>query len=159
MFIPLLIVTFTISLVTCFVTGWLFRHPITAILKRIIGEQLSGAWQRYIAFATYIVGISGGVRIWDLEKYITPHLPASEPITLNADRWTLEVYRTIIGTLQSIAWMLLVFFVFALIAYVILRGFELLHVRKAGEPKELGGRTVLEAPVSEVDTAGNALKI
>src|SRR5262245_13789720 len=117
MFIPLLIVTFTISLVTCFVTGWLFRRPITAILNRIIGPQLSGAWQRYIAFAVYIVGMSGGVRIWDLEKYITPHLPASEPITLNADRWTLEVYSTIIGTLQSIAWMLLVFFVFALVAY------------------------------------------
>ncbi|MED5415647.1 MAG: hypothetical protein VYC64_11885 [Candidatus Latescibacterota bacterium] len=33
----------------------------------------------------------------------------------------LEVYRTLIGTLQSVAWMLLVFFVFALIAYVIVR--------------------------------------
>jgi hypothetical protein len=159
MFIPLLIVTFTISLTTCFVTGWLFRRPITVILNRVIGEQLSGAWQRYIAFAVYIVGISGGVRIWDLEKYISPHPPAIEPIALNADRWTLEVYRTIIGTLQSIAWMLLVFFVFALIAYVILRGFELLHARKAGEPKEPGSGTVLEAPVSEVDVASNALKL
>jgi hypothetical protein len=151
MFIPLLIVTFTISLVTCFVTGWLFRRPITAILNRSIGPQLSGAWQRYIAFAVYIVGISGGVRIWDLEKYITPHLPASEPITLNADRWTLEVYRTIIGTLQSIAWMLLVFFVFALVAYVVLRGFELLHGRKSGEPKELESGAALEVPANGVD--------
>ena len=39
------------------------------------------------------------------------------------------MYRTIIETLQSIAWMLLVFFVFALIAFVIMRGFEL---RQAG---------------------------
>jgi hypothetical protein len=37
----------------------------------------------------------------------------------------LEIYRTLIGTLQGNAWLLLVFFVAALIAYVIVRGFEL----------------------------------
>ncbi len=37
----------------------------------------------------------------------------------------LELYRTIIETLQGIASVLLVFFVFALVAYVIMRGFEL----------------------------------
>ncbi|HCL28536.1 MAG TPA: hypothetical protein DIC52_08885 [Candidatus Latescibacteria bacterium] len=42
-------------------------------------------------------------------------------IELTTERWILEVYRTLIGTLQSIAWMLLVFFVFALIAYVVVR--------------------------------------
>ena len=31
---------------------------------------------------------------------------------------------TIIGTLQSVAWMLLVFFLFALIAFVIVKGLE-----------------------------------
>jgi hypothetical protein len=36
-----------------------------------------------------------------------------------------EAFRAIVGTLQGIAWMLLVFFVFALIAYVIVRAFEL----------------------------------
>ena len=44
---------------------------------------------------------------------------------LNAERWLLEVYRTIIETLQSLAWMYLLVFIFALIAYVIVRGFEL----------------------------------
>jgi hypothetical protein len=48
-------------------------------------------------------------------------------VVLNSDRWVLEIYRTIIGTLQSAAWLLFVFFVFALIAYVIVRGFELRH--------------------------------
>jgi hypothetical protein len=138
MFVPLLIVTFVISLVACFVAGRLFHRPITAILTRIIGEELRAAWQRYIAFAIYVVGVSGGVRIWDLEKYITPHAAGGEPIVLNSDRWTLEVYRTIIQTLQSIAWMLLVFFVFALIAYVIIRCFEFVHMRQAGEQKGLG---------------------
>jgi hypothetical protein len=42
-------------------------------------------------------------------------------VELTTERWILEVYRTLIGTLQSVAWMLLVFFVFALIAYVVVR--------------------------------------
>jgi hypothetical protein len=44
---------------------------------------------------------------------------------LTSDRWTFEVFRTVIGTLQSLAWLLLVFFVFALIAYVVVRGLEM----------------------------------
>jgi hypothetical protein len=44
----------------------------------------------------------------------------------------LECYRTAIETLQGIVWMLLVFFVFAMIAYVIVRIAEL----KFGPVKE-----------------------
>jgi hypothetical protein len=36
----------------------------------------------------------------------------------------LEIYETVIGTLQSAAMVLLVFFIFALIAVVIVRIFE-----------------------------------
>jgi len=73
------------------------------------------------------------VRVWDLEKYITPRPEETDIIVLNAEGWVLEVYRTGIGTLQSVAWMLLVFFVFALIAYVIVRGME---ARNGGPDKE-----------------------
>lgn len=124
MFILMLAITFVIALVTSSLVVMLFRIPITSILSRIVADEISIAWRRYIAFAIYIVGVSGGVRLWDLEKYITPRPDETEAIVLNAERWTFEVYRTLIGTLQSIAWMLLVFFVFALIAYVIVRGME-----------------------------------
>ena len=124
MFILMLAITFVIALVTSSLVVVLFRVPITSILSRIVADEISIAWRRYIAFAIYIVGVSGGVRLWDLEKYITPRPDETEAIVLNAERWTFEVYRTLIGTLQSIAWMLLVFFVFALIAYVIVRGME-----------------------------------
>ena len=85
---------------------------------------MRAAWNRYLGFAVVIVGVSGGVRVWSLEKYITARTEGGEPIVLNADRWILEVYGTLIGALQSVAWVLLVFFLFALIAYVIMRGFE-----------------------------------
>jgi hypothetical protein len=131
MFITLLIVTFAIALATSMLVVRLFRFPIRSILDRVVSPELSGAWHRYLDFAVIVVGVSGGVRIWELEKYITARTREMEPVVLNADRWVLEVYRTLIGTMQSAAWLLLVFFVFALIAYVIVRGFEL---RRGGGP-------------------------
>jgi len=125
MFISLLLVTFVIALAASFLVVRLFQNPIAAILNRLVAEDIGYAWQRYITFAIYVVGVSGGVRIWELEKYITARTKDSVPIVLNGDRWTLEVYRAAIETLQSIAWMLLVFFIFALVAYVIMRGFEI----------------------------------
>jgi hypothetical protein len=44
---------------------------------------------------------------------------------LTPEYWTLEIYRAIVGTLQSVAWMLLVFFLVSLIAYVIVKGREI----------------------------------
>lgn len=125
MFVTLLIVTLGIALATSLLVVGLFRAPIRAILDRVVSPDLSGAWHRYLDFAVVVVGVSGGVRIWELEKYVTARLKDTEPVALNGDRWILEVYRTLIGTLQSAAWLLLVFFVFALIAYVIVRGFEI----------------------------------
>jgi len=125
MFAVLLAVTFIIALVVSVIAARMFKTPIEKILSRIIQDEISTVWSRYLIFAIYVVGISGGVRVWDLEKYITPRQEESEIILLNADRWILEVYRTGIGTLESIAWMLLVFFIFALIAYVIVRAMEM----------------------------------
>lgn len=127
MFIVLLLVTFAIALAVSYLVVRLFHGSIKGILDKIVGEDVGGAWWRYLTFAIYVVGVSGGVRVWDLEKYITPRPEDAVAIILNAERWTLEVYRTVIGTLQSVAWMLLVFFVFALVAYVIMRGLEARH--------------------------------
>lgn len=131
MFLSLLGVTFTIALLVSAAVAKLFNRPIAAILGRVINESLSTAWHRYIQFAIFVVGVSGGVRIWDLEKYISPRSNDMPVLVLNADRWTLEVYRTVISTLASTAWMLLVFFLIALVAYVIVRAFELRAERRA----------------------------
>ena len=71
-----------------------------------------------------MVGISAGVRIRELERYISAPDKDEEILVLNAKRWTLEIYRTVIETLQGIAWMLLLVFVVALVACVLARGFE-----------------------------------
>ena len=125
MFFTLLIVTFVIAVAVSFGAVRLFDKPIASILRRIVAEELSGAWHRYIKFAAYVVGVSAGVRIHELERYISAPDTDQEILVLTAERWTLEVYRTVIETLQGIAWMLLLVFVVALLAYVLARGFEL----------------------------------
>lgn len=131
MFIVLLIVTFLIALTVSFIVVRMFTTPIDNILNRIIADEISVEWLKYLKFAIYVVGISSGVRVWELEKYITaPQIENAEIVELTAERWILEIYRTIISTLQGIAWLLLVFFVFALIAYVIVRIFEVRSQRE-----------------------------
>jgi sensor histidine kinase regulating citrate/malate metabolism len=125
-FLTLLGVTFAISLLVSFLIACFFSKPIRSILQRIISDEISEAWEKYLKFAIYVVGISSGIRIWDLEKYVTPP-PTKEAqiVALTSERWVLEVVRTVIGSLQGLAWLLLVFFIFALIAFVIVRAFEL----------------------------------
>ena len=125
MFITLLVVNFVLAFAVCFVTARLFRTPVNRILQRLVAEDIYAAWAKYIGFAIFVVGISGGVRVWDLERYISPPAQGAAVLELTQERWILELYRTVIGTLQSIAWMLLLFFIFALIAYVIVKGLEI----------------------------------
>ncbi len=129
MVLSLLLVTFLVAVLVSFGVAALFKNSLRTILNRILSPDLAGAWNRYITFAIYVVGISGGVRIWEIEKYITPRVENEVPIVLNSDRWLLEIYRTVIATLQSTAWMLLVVFAVALIAVVIVRGQEMKHGR------------------------------
>ncbi|NPA94881.1 MAG: hypothetical protein GXO58_05580 [Thermodesulfobacteria bacterium] len=130
MFFTLLIVTFALAAFVSFIVVRTFKRPVALIFQRIVNDPISSVWERYITFAAYVVGISGGVRIHQLERYISAPYKGQKVLVLNPERWTLEVYRTIIETLQSLAWMYLVVFVFALLAYVIVRAFELRYARK-----------------------------
>ena len=105
MFISLLIVTFLIAFAVSTIIAVIFAKPIKRIMLRIIPDDISKAWVQYLLFAIYVVGIAGGVRIYQLERYITPRGGEDQIIALTADRWIIEVYSTIIGTLGSLAWM------------------------------------------------------
>ena len=126
MFITLLVVTFAVSTLVSIIVARAFKKPIDQILARIIGDGICGAWQRYIMFAIYVVGISTGVGVYNLQQYVTPsQYKNTEVPVLSSDLGIWEVYRTIIAKIQGIAWVLLVFFVFALLAFVVVRVFEM----------------------------------
>ncbi|HEV2299632.1 MAG TPA: hypothetical protein VGR72_14090 [Candidatus Acidoferrales bacterium] len=124
MFLALLLVTLLVSVAVSAIVARIFSKSVDQILARIVADEMSRAWTKYITFAEYVVGISSGVNISLLQQYITPQEHGSS-YSLTADRWILEVYRAIIGALEGLAWMLLLFFMFALVAYVIVRAFEL----------------------------------
>lgn len=124
MFFALLGATLLVALLTSVITARFFDAAVQKILARIVGDELADAWRSYLRFAVIVVGVSGGVRLWEIEKYVTATRESSA-LELNAMRWTLELYRTLIETLQSIAWMMLLFFLCAMIAYVIVRAIEL----------------------------------
>lgn len=124
MFLGLLATTFVVALATATGAALIFLRPVNSILSRLVSEQLAPIWRRYIVFAIYVVGVSGGVRVWEIDRYITPDKDG-KLLALTSDRWVLELYKTILGALQSVAWMLLIFFLFALVAYVVVRGFEM----------------------------------
>ncbi len=123
MFVTLLTVTFVVAAVTSMIVAAVFSRPVNRILGRVVSDELAPVWRRYIVFAVLVVGISGGVRVWEIEKYVTPDKDG-KLLVLNSERWVIEIYKTIMGSLQSVAWMLLIFFLFALVAYVVVRGFE-----------------------------------
>ena len=133
MFFTLLVITLVVAVLVSFIAARAFNSPINSILYRLIDDAIASAWVRYMKFAIYVVGISGGVRIRSIERYILPqeHLhPQGEPIDiqpfeLTTERWVLEIYRTVIESLQSIAWMLLVFFIVSLGMYIVVRIFEM----------------------------------
>ena len=124
MFFLLLLVTLIVAALTSHIIVRFFDKPIEKMLSRIINDDISSAWHKYVKFAIYVTGISGGVKFWNYEKYLGAQTAVNIKTELTLERWTLEIYQTIIEALQSISWMLLVFFIFALIAYVIVKIFE-----------------------------------
>ncbi len=130
MFLTLLGATFVVALIVSTASALIFRAPISGILRRLIQEDVYRSWERYLYFALYVVGISSGVRIWQLERYINPNYynnANNAAIALTLERWVLEIYSTVISTLQGIAWMLLVFFMAALAAFVLVKITEIIR--------------------------------
>lgn len=72
MFFTLLIVTFVLSLLVSAILVRVFSSPVERILKRIIADAIHDAWLKYLKFAICVVGVSSGVRIHEIERYITP---------------------------------------------------------------------------------------
>lgn len=122
-FLTLLVAALVVATAISHLVVMIFDKPVKRVFERVIGDEVSGAWVRYVKFATYVVGVSGGVRIWQLDRYLVTE--GEDAVVLTNALWGWEVFRTVLGTAQSIAWMLLVVFLVALVAYVIVRAMEL----------------------------------
>ena len=124
-FLLLLLVTLATSVLVAGLVVFFFRKPVDQIFARIIGEDISKAWQKFLIFAMFVVGISSGVNIYRLERFLQVQDSGATARVLTNENWGLEIYRTIIDTLGGMAWALLIFFIAALIAFVIVKRGEM----------------------------------
>lgn len=123
MFFILLLSTFAISLLVSYIVVKLFHKPTQKILSELSNQEMGDAWAKYLMFATYVTGVSGGVRPWAFEQYLNPDTRA-KLVTYGNERLALEIYKTVIGSLQSIIFVGVVFFFGSLIAYSITKRFQ-----------------------------------
>ena len=128
-FFTLLLAVFALSAIISHIVVMVFDKPLNKVFDRIIADEISSAWVRYVKFAIYVVGITSGVRIWQLDKYVAPESAEEGAVTLTNSLWGWELFRTMLGTVQGIVWMLLVVFLVSLVAYVAVRGMELRRTR------------------------------
>ncbi len=124
-FLLLLVVTLAIAVFVSGLVIFFFRNSVDKIFMRLIGEDIAIAWKKFLIFALFVVGVSSGVSIWKLERFILPETEGIAIPALTAEFWGLEIYRTIIQTLGGMAWALLIFFLVALVAFVIVKKKEI----------------------------------
>ncbi len=124
MFITLFAITLFTSVVVSFLVNKIFSNSIKLILSKLVEKQIAQVFARYIYFALYVIGISGGVNLYSLERYLKNSDPNLPLVTLNADKLFLEVYKTFIETLQSVTFLLFFFFLITLVSYVVLNAMQ-----------------------------------
>lgn len=126
MFITLLLVTFVLALAVSALVARLFAQPLHSILTRIIDDPISEAWVRYMKFAILVVGVSAGVRIGELENTSRRGAGMKKPKScrLPASAGCSKCIAPLSNRCKA-SRMLLVFFVVALMAYVVVRLGEL----------------------------------
>ena len=125
--------SFTVSLVTAglvsFCVASVCEKPLSILMRRIIQNESSSALTRYVRYATYLVGISYGVRGDPLSSELRMHILESISIRHLPNfpewwMWLIGILTIIMQSLTAIASMYLVFFIFGLIAYIAVKVVE-----------------------------------
>lgn len=115
MFITLLVVNLTISLAVCLATTFIFRKKFTDYLRKQWTEEGASIWIKYMSYLLCIIGVSVGTRVWDVERYLVN----GKTSELTQEQMALEMYKTLMATLQICALMIFVFLIFAWVASLI----------------------------------------
>ena len=99
------------------------EKPLSILMRRIIQNETSSTFTRYVRFVTYLVGISHGVNVNPLSSELAMHILQRISIdrVSNYPEWWLwmsSIQTVIMQPLIAIAFMYLALFVLGLIAYI-----------------------------------------
>ncbi len=123
----MILALFGVSLVLAFAisatVAWVSKDVIESILHRFLADKIGTAISKYLRFAIVVAGISDGTRAGALRDYISAPNYSRDALNaqLTPEFWALELYRTAIGSLEGILWLMLIFSLGALIAIVLIR--------------------------------------
>ena len=124
MFITLLIANILASLLTTAAVLGFLNRSIRGMLVRIVGEPAAPYWRRFTLVALGISGFTRGVELDRLALYM-PRGGGKPPIfASDAQAWVYELVTVVTRTLEGLAWATTPIFVAALVAFVVVRGFE-----------------------------------
>jgi hypothetical protein len=139
MFLILLVPEVVASLVISWYVVRALSQSIEEILNRITSDQTSRAWAKYVKFAIYVAGVSGGMRITEkdfqefgmrmMEKSFAEFDSRIYISLVSGLVW--KICEAVIGALRGIFWFLACFFIAAAIAFVIVRVIELIKSKPA----------------------------
>jgi len=110
----LLVTIVSVSLLTALTTSYVFMPWLKRVLDRLTSQPLAQAWQRCLNWAIILVGLQGGIHIWELENLALSKKQI--PFNTNPMYWILEIYRAFIDTAQSCMWVIILFL---LVAFVV----------------------------------------
>ena len=139
MFVALFAASFLLALALSVTIAWISREAIDTILRRFVADSVvRRGFEKYIRFAVVVVGISGGTRVKPLQEYISAaeYNKAALQAALTQEFWAIELYRTVMGTLQGVAGLLLICIFLTLIAPAVLRMLKVEPLRATSEPQK-----------------------
>jgi hypothetical protein len=149
MYIMLFTISFLVALGLSLTIAWISREAIETILRRFVTDFVTrSGFEKYIRFAIVVVGISGGTRVRALQEYISAASYNKHALeaALTQEVWVLEMYRTVVGTLESVVFLLLACIFLALIAPVIVRMFKADPAKTGDGPQKPQGLNQRASP-------------
>ncbi|HEX4545445.1 MAG TPA: hypothetical protein VH110_03710 [Candidatus Acidoferrum sp.] len=141
MFLALFAVSFALALALSFTVAWVSKDAIETVLRRfVLDPVVRAAFSKYLRFAMVVVGISMGTRVSPLEEYMAASYSGKVSMlaAVNQEYWVMEIYHTLLGTLEGLVWLLLSALILALMAPAILRWAKLEPAKPAEEQQKSG---------------------
>lgn len=117
MFYLFLLISLLTGVIITAITIKLFRNTIKSLLSKIIDVDIYEEWSKYITFVMYVIGLSSSFKINELNKYADNYFQQ----TIQFDKLLLNFVGTSINVLQSLAWVLFLFYLAMLVVIVIFK--------------------------------------
>jgi hypothetical protein len=123
MFVVLFLASVLVSLAVSYFIAKASHYPIENALRHFFAPQLSAAFAKYLQLAFILVGVCAGARVRALQDYISAP-DYNKPAILDQltqEFWVMELYRTVIGALEGILWLIFLFALGVAVAVLIMR--------------------------------------